>query len=252
MNADQEDPLVQGHYEFKGEENYKPTASFLQKVYLILDVQLSISLILHLILGRFVTQIVAKIPFTASFIVFIPEFSFLVIFIAQLYLSPKIKSSPVKSAVTLSIRALIFYWLIRILLPAYIGIQITLFISLVLSVHFALTIYAYSMKESYNWKTALLVVGIWAILAAGSLSILNGFIVKGLFTNFAIVFCVSFVSVYGLYLVYQTGFILDGPFYAINHHQCMFAAFILQFDVIGLAFWLVQKCKKPSGNRRRN
>ena len=252
MNGDQEDPLVQGHYEFKGEENYKPTSSFLQKIYLILDVQLSIFLILHLILGNAITQIVAKIPFNASFIVFIPEFSFLVIFIAQLYLIPRIRNSSILCAIVLSIRALIFYWLVRMLLPSYIDNQMTLFISLILSVHFVLTIYVSSMKGSYNWKTAILLVGIWALLAVGSLFTLNGFIIKGLFTNFAIMFCVIFVFVYGLYLVYQTGFILDGHFYAINHHHSMFAALILQFDVIGLAFWLVQKCKKPSSRNRRN
>jgi len=244
MNANVEDPLVRGHYEFKGEENYKPTSSFLQKVFLILNLQLSIILILQLFLGNAITQLVAKISLNVNIIIFIPELFLLVIFLIQLKLTVALKESSLKSALFLCIRAILFYSVIRVVWPAYINKEMTLFISLILSVHLIFTIYAYSMKAYYNWKVAILLVGVWAVLAAGFLFIVNEYIVKGLFTTLAIVFCVIFVLFYGLYLVYETGFIIDGPFYAINHHQYVFAALILQFDAIGLSSWLAKKCKK--------
>ena len=243
MNADQEDPLVQGHYEFKGEENYKPTSYFIQKVYLTLNIQLSIVLVLHLIFGKAITQFVSPISLSGNALAFIPEFSGLLIFIIQLKLITVLKASSFKTAIALGIRTIIFYGVIRLVLPADINNEMTLFISLILSVHFALTIYAYSMKETYSWKIGILFIGNWLIFAGVFIAILNLFVYKGLFSTFAIVLCLILVLLYGLYLVYEVGFILDGPFYAINHHQYVYAAFTLQFDAIGLTFWTVKKCK---------
>ncbi len=233
MDANPEDPLFQGQYEFKGKENYKPTPSFLQRVFLILDLQLSIILFLQILFGNSITYILSQISLGLSPMIVIPVCSILFIWIFQVALFQSLKDSPIKCAIALSIRAFLFYSVLRMALPGNLNTEITLFISLILIIHIVLTIYAFSMKKSYNWKTALLFIGIWAVLAVGFLLTLNQFVFKGIFSYLAILICVALVFLYGLYLVFQLKFIIEGTFFAINHHHYIFAAFILQFEIVG-------------------
>jgi len=246
---DPESLLLEASYEFKGKENYKPTPSFLQKVYLFLDLQLFIILILQLILTNWTAKIISQPLIDPGLVFYIPECTFILIFILQHSFTSQFKNSAWKCAFAMIIRSFVFGWFTTIICPSGCNKEITLFISLLLSLHLTLTIFTYIMEEHYKWQKALLFVGIWNFLAANFLFILKEFIVKGLFSNWTILLCISLVSLYGLYLIYQTKFLLNGAYYAINHHQWMFGAFILQFDLVGILSWMFKKYKEKQENQ---
>ena len=245
---DPESLLLEVSYEFKGKENYKPTPSFLQKIYLVLDLQFAIILILQFLLSNWIKNIISKPLIDPGMTFYIPECTFILIFILQHSFTSQFKNSPWKCLIALITRTVIFGWFATVLCPSGCDKEITLFVSLLFSLHLTLTIFTYTMEEHYKWQKALLFVGFWNFLAANFLFILKEFIVPGLFSNLAILLCIALVSLYGVYLIYQTKFILNGTYYAINHHQWMFAAFILQFDLVGILTLMFKKYKKKQEN----
>jgi len=248
-NNNLEDPIFEGQYEYRGQENYSPTPNFLKKVYFVLDVQLSIVLALHLLLGLLTIStnlytIIFSTAIKTTFSLFIAFHTFF-----QVYWTPKLKASPIKCLIFFAVRTIFFYAVIRAYIPTDYFKQITLFISLILSLHLAFTTYVLSMRTTYERKSAFYWLVVWMMVATGFLYVLKGVLVPGIFTNFAILLNVFFVFLYGLYLIFETGFILDGILYQVNHHEYIFGALILQFDLMGIAFWAVKKCKK---NNQRN
>jgi len=249
-NADNvEEPLFEPQYEYKGQENYSPTPGFLKRVYLVLDVQLAIVLALHLLLETL--SIPTNTLFFDVFGIIVRSFFSIIIalmMIFQIVSAKKLKASPITTLILLTIRTLFLYAIIRVYLSLF-SRQVTLFLSLLLSIHLAFTFYVFCMGTAYRRKIAFIWLMSLIVTATGFLYLLKEILVPGIFSHLAILLNVFLTFLYGLYLIYETGFILDGILYQINHHEYLFGALVLQFDLIGLIFWIVKKCKK---NPRRN
>jgi len=251
-NDNAEDPLYQGQYEYKGQENYSPTPSFLKKVYLILDIQLLTALVLHILFGRLLDSMLPDLWDNLYLTVDVIVFPFLLILILQIFLGKRLKTSPILCLIALLIRTVIIYTVMRVLTPEQYFKQLTLFFSLLLTLHLTFTGYTFAMGSNYRRRIAFLWMMIWMVLATGFLYLLKNVLVPKIFTHTDISVTVVINFLYGLYLIYETGFILDGILYQINHHQYVFAAFTLQYDVIGIFFWLVKKCHPRGIRNRRN
>ena len=136
-------------------------------------------------------------------------------------------------------------------MPAVYFKQLTLFISLVLALHLTFTVFAWTIKGSYRRRMAFLWLMIWMMVAEGFLYLLKNVIIKGIFTHLDISVTVFLTVLYGLYLIYEMKFIIDGIVYQIDHNQYMFGAFMLQYDLVGIIYWFVKKCH-PNLRARRN
>jgi len=251
-NADDnvEEPLFQPQYEFRGQENYAPTQSFLKKMYLVLDVQITILLAFHLLLGTIsIPETNVYIQILASLIRSIFPLCLTILVVAQMALAPKLKSSTIKTLLLFTLRSLVIYALSRGYYFAADFNQTTLMTSLMLSLHLAFTAYMFSMGAKYRREIAFIWLLSWMMVAIGFLYLLKEVLVPGIFSHLAILLNVFLAFLYGLYLIYETGFLIEGIMYQINHNQYLFGALVLQLDFFGLAFWAVKKCKK---NPRRN
>jgi len=248
-NNIKEEPLFQPQYEYQGKENYSPTSGFLKKIYLVLDVQLAIVLALHLILG--VLSIQTDNLFFDIFTIIVRSCFFIIvalILIFQMASARNLKTSPISTFILFTIRTLLLYSILR----AYFFLsikQVTLFISLILSLYLTFTAYMFCLGTTYRRKIAFIWLMSFIVTATGFLYLLKEVLIPGIFSHLAILLNVFLTFLYGLYLIYETGFILDGVIYQINHHEYLFGALILQFDLIGMAFWIVKKCKKNPRSR---
>jgi len=245
-----EEPLFEPHYEFRGQENYAPTHSFLKKMYLVLDVQIAILLAFHLLLGTIsipATNVYIKILVELIRSIF-PLFLILMI-VLQMSLASKLKSSAIKTLLLFALRSLVIYALTRGYFFAGDFNQTTLMTSLMLSLYLAFTAYIFSMGATYKRGIAFIWLLSWMMVAVGFMYLLKEVLIPGIFSHLAILLNVFFAFLYGLYLIYETGFLIEGEIYHINHNQYLFGALVLQVDLLGLAFWAVKKCTK---NPRRN
>jgi len=136
----------------------------------------------------------------------------------------------------------LFLLTLRIVCPLSYFKQITTLITLTLSLHLVLTVYIFKMGATYQRKSAFFWLVIWMVVATGLLYLFKGGLVL---TSVAILANVCSTFVYGLYLIYETGFILDGNLYNTNHCESVFGAFILQYDLAGLV-WFCAKQSKPT------
>jgi len=249
---DTEDPLNGGQSVYKGQENDAPTSSFLKKVFFILDIQLSIVLVLHILFGNLLDSMLPDLWDNLYLTVDVIVFPFLLILVFQLFLGKRLKTSPILCLIAFLVRSVILYAVLRVLTPVQYFKQITLFFSLLLTLHLTFTGYIFTMGNNYRRRIVFLWMAIWMALATGFLYLLKDVLVPKIFTHTDISVTVVMTFLYGLYLIYETGFILNGILYQINRHQYVFAAFILQYDVIGFFFWLVKRCLPRETINRRN
>jgi len=185
-NNIKEEPLFQPQYEYQGKENYSPTSGFLKKIYLVLDVQLAIVLALHLILG--VLSIQTDNLFFDIFTIIVRSCFFIIvalILIFQMASARNLKTSPISTFILFTIRTLLLYSILR----AYFFLsikQVTLFISLILSLYLTFTAYMFCLGTTYRRKIAFIWLMSFIVTATGFLYLLKEVLIPGIFSHLAI------------------------------------------------------------------
>jgi len=232
-----EDPIFEPHYEYKGQDNYQPTSNFLRKAYLALDVQISIVLALHILFGGLINLDSLNDWPHPLWIGFGLLLLSIVVFALQTYFGTRLQASLMKCLVAWTLRTIFFYLAIRIIFALSDFKKLTMLITLILSVHLVFTVYVFNMGTSYQQKRAVLYLLIWMVIVTGLLYFLKRHLAV---TADAISVNASLTVLYGLFLIYETGFILDGNLYNTDHCESVFGAFILQYDLAGL-IWLCAK-----------
>jgi len=191
-------------------------------------------------MNSFLTEALARTSLNIGTIIIL----FLIIFGLPFALGPRLKTNPVLCAFVMIIRTVIFYFMFRVIVhPVYFR-QITQFISLVFSLYLMFTVFAWTLKGNYRRRRASLWLVIWLGAIFGLLFLLKE-------ENFLRAVSVAFL--YGLYLIYEMGFILEGDVYQTDFNQCIFGAFTLQYDLMGIFNWFIENCDPDNQNgRRRN
>ena len=72
------------------------------------------------------------------------------------------------------------------------------------------------------------------------LFIVKPVLIRNFVDNLGMFICVLLAVLYGLYMIYETKFILDGTLFQADYHEVFFAAFMLQFDMTGVLIWWME------------
>jgi len=165
--------------------------------------QLSLLFIFSWFFHPSVSNIWSKRSFTVLGLIFL----IIMILITQCSFFKELKESQNKRILAWSLRTIVFYTIIRVICPLGYYKEIGLFISFILSLHLAFTAYMSSMRRILRRKVAFLCMIGWLVVTLGLISMVKDierFSLDAIYTN------VFLTVLYGIYLVYETEFLLSG------------------------------------------
>jgi len=221
---------MEGFYEYKGIEKYNPTQEFLKKVFLLSNIQVFLYTILYFTFHQPITNYFEKNDSYGTVFVIYLEITGIInvsSFLCTVCCGNFIRSRDYLSYGILALRIVG----ISLFLCAFSSsFKQTLF--LILTLHTTLTLFAhYNVSAEFAIKSTLKWVAAWAGLMICLLS-LKDMISEDSFSLSGVFLAVMKVFIYGIYLVVNASILLGkDEGYEVNHHEHVYAALLLQFDM---------------------
>jgi len=229
QQQDMETFEMEGFYEYKGIEKYNPTQEFLKKLFLIANIQAFLYTILYFIIREpILNYFETEDSFGTIFVIYAEVVGVINIcaFLCTTCCSNAIRSREAVSYVILIARIIG----IALLLSAF-SDSFKQTLVLMVTLHTVLTVFAYHHEGEFAIRNTLKWVAAWAgvmfcVVYLKGMAFEEEYSVSRAFLE------VMKVVVYGVYLVVNTSIILGkDEGYEVNHHEHVFAALLLQFDM---------------------
>jgi len=233
---------VDDFYEYKGVEGYNPTRVFLIKVYKQLIIQILIIIASFYLVRPFIANYFSSNSEINNVIyTFYLEFALaLLLFSQTLCFQRFIRSNNKLCHSIFFLRTLGLILVIGIL-----GDYIQFYLYLILTLYLSLRRLAIKDDGEINWKKYFQTIIIWAVFWFCLVNFINSIILKKSDNSILTSFSILIVFLYGVYLIVEISFILrHDTFYHIHHHEHVFGALVIQFDLVGLYILLKSLIKK--------
>ncbi len=221
---------MEGFYEYKGVEKYNPTQEFLKKVFLLSNIQVFLNTMLYFIFHQPLTNYFeTNDNFGTVFVIYLEIMGIINLssFLCTVCCGNFIRSRDYLSYGILVLRIIG----VTLFLCAWSSsFKQTLF--LILTLHTTLTLFAYyHMNGEFAIKNALKWVVVWAGLMICLIS-LKDMVFEDSYSISGVFWTVMKVFIYGVYLVVNASILLGkDEGYEVNHHEHVYAALLLQFDM---------------------